>query len=277
MNTIRQRLVKPNYLLIAVLALFSIVLLFAPFLTPYDPVKVEIGQRLLPISSDNWLGTDHLGRDIFSRLIIGAQTTVGTTFLVLLISLVIGLPIGLISGYVGGIVDRILMRIIDAMMAFPDYIVAIVICGLLGPGMFNLIIAIVVVRWVGYARFVRGTVISEKQSDYIAMARVNGLTSLQILRRHLIPHVIGNIMVLVTLDIGKTILLIASLSYIGLGAQPPNPEWGAMLNEGNAFFHNAPQLMIIPGISIVLIVLIFNLLGDQLRDHFDVKKEQGGI
>ncbi|MGG4488568.1 nickel transporter permease [Metabacillus idriensis] len=252
-------------------------MLAAPFLAPHDPLKVEMGQRLLPASYTNWLGTDHMGRDIFSRLLVGTKTTVGATFLILALSLLIGIPIGLISGYIGGLTDRILMRVVDALLAFPDYIVAIVICGLLGPGMSNLIIAVVIVKWVKYTRLVRGTVLSEKHSDYIAMARVNGLTPLHILRRHILPHVIGNVLVLATLDVGKTIVLIASLSYIGLGTQPPNPEWGSMLNEGNAFFHSAPQLMIIPGITIVIVVLFFNLFGDKLRDYFDVKNKQGGL
>jgi peptide/nickel transport system permease protein len=268
---------KPALLLVIILLCFSLLLLVAPTLAPYDPLKVEMGQRLLPISYENWLGTDHMGRDIFSRLLVGAQTTVGATFLILALSLTIGILLGLISGYAGGMVDRILMRLVDALLAFPDYIVAIVICGLLGPGISNLIIAVVIVRWVKYTRLVRGTVLSVKHSDYIAMARVNGMKSSQILRKHVFPHVVGNVLVLATLDIGKTILLIASLSYIGLGIQPPYPEWGSMLNEGNAFFHNAPQLMIIPGISIVIVVLFFNLLGDKLRDYFDVNNQQGGL
>lgn len=214
-----------------------------------------------------------MGRDVFSRLLAGAQITIGTSILVLFISLCIGVPIGLLSGYLGGRIDRFFMRIVDAFIAFPDYIAAIILSGLFGPGMFNLILAIVFVKWVGYARLARSTVLSEKQKDYILMAKVNGLHSIQIIRRHMIPHVIGNVLVLATLDIGKIILMIASLSYIGLGAQPPTPEWGAMLNEGKAYFYNAPQLMIIPGLAIMAIVLMFNILGDFLRDRFDFKNE----
>jgi peptide/nickel transport system permease protein len=249
----------------------------APMIAPYDPTAVEMGNRLLPSSSEYLLGTDHLGRDILSRILVGGQTTVGTSLLVLIISLSIGIPIGLVSGYVGGRIDRFIIRIVDAFIAFPDYIVAIVLSGLLGPGMLNLISAIVIVKWVGYTRLVRSTVLSEKEKEYIAAAKINGLTSFQILRKHMIPHVIGNVMVLATLDIGKIILMIASLSYIGLGAQPPDPEWGAMLNEGKAFFYNAPQLMVIPGLSIMIMVLIFNLLGDWLRDCFDVKNQKRGL
>jgi peptide/nickel transport system permease protein len=259
------------------LLFFLLVLLAAPIIAPHDPTQVEMGKRLTTIDSEHLLGTDHLGRDVFSRILVGAQTTVGTSFLVLVISLIIGVPIGLFSGYAGGRLDRFIMRIVDAFLAFPDYIVAIVLSGLLGPGMLNLIFAIVTVKWVGYARLTRSTVLSEKQKDYIAVAKMNGLHSIQILKRHMIPHVIGNVLVLATLDVGKIILMIASLSYIGLGAQPPTPEWGAMLNEGKTFFYKAPQLMIIPGISIMMVVLLFNLLGDYLRDRFDVKNQKGGL
>ncbi|MDZ5473781.1 nickel transporter permease [Bacillus sp. 31A1R] len=248
-----------------------------PVLVPFDPNHVDMGNRLQPISVEHLLGTDHLGRDLFSRILVGAQTTVGTSIFVLSIALLIGIPIGLISGYIGGRIDRMMMRVVDAFLAFPDYLVAIVLSGLLGPGMINLVIAIVTVKWVGYTRLVRSTVLSEKQKDYIAGAKINGLSSFQILLKHMIPHILGNVMVLATLDIGKIILMIAALSYIGLGAQPPSPEWGAMLNEGKSFFYNAPQLMIIPGLSIMIIVFIFNLLGDYLRDRFDVKDQKGGL
>lgn len=269
----RYRITKPGILLISLLL---ITIIIAPYIAPFDPTQVKMGDRLKPMSMEHLLGTDHLGRDVFSRILVGAQTTVGTSFLVLAISLLLGVPIGLVSGFVGGRLDRFLMRVVDAFMAFPDYIVAIILSGLLGPGIFNLVFAIVMVKWVGYARLARSTVLTEKQKDYILIAKVNGVGPMNILRRHMIPHVLGNVMVLATLDAGKIILMIASLSYIGLGAQPPTPEWGAMLNEAKAFFYNAPHLMLIPGLSIMVIVLIFNLLGDYLRDHYDVKNQNGG-
>ncbi|MFB9762595.1 nickel transporter permease [Ectobacillus funiculus] len=252
-----------------------ILLLLVPYITPYDPVHINMGERLKGISVEHLLGTDHLGRDVFSRILAGSQMTVGISILVLAISLCIGVPIGLLSGYLGGKVDSFFMRIVDAFMAFPDYIVAIILSGLLGPGMFNLVFAIVMVKWVGYARLARSVVLSEKQRDYITMAKINGLSSIGVLRKHMIPHVVGNVMVLATLDVGKVILMIASLSYIGLGAQPPAPEWGAMLNEGKAFFYHAPHLMVIPGLAIMIVVLMSNLLGDFLRDRFDVKNQKG--
>ena len=255
--------------------LFSAALFTVPFFLPFDPLRTDMANRLQPISLQHWLGTDHLGRDIFSRMIAGAKATVGTALAAILISVFIGVPVGLVSGFFGGRLDRMIMRIVDAVMAFPDYIVAIVLSGLLGPGLMNLILAVVAVKWVGYARLVRSTVFSEKQKDYIALAELTGLSSGAILKKHLLPHVLGNLSVLATLDIGKTVLMIAALSYIGLGAQPPYPEWGAMLNDGKHYFLHAPQLMVIPGLAIMFIVLLSNLYGDRLRDRFDVKHKKG--
>lgn len=255
--------------------LFSAALFTVPFFLPFDPLRTDMTNRLQPISIQHWLGTDHLGRDIFSRMLAGAKATVGTALAAILISVFIGVPVGLVSGFFGGRLDRMIMRIVDAVMAFPDYIVAIVLSGLLGPGLMNLILAVVAVKWVGYARLVRSTVFSEKQKDYIALAELTGLSSGAILKKHLLPHVLGNVSVLATLDIGKTVLMIAALSYIGLGAQPPYPEWGAMLNDGKHYFLHAPQLMVIPGLAIMFIVLLSNLYGDRLRDRFDVKHKKG--
>ncbi|KGA99062.1 nickel ABC transporter permease [Alkalihalobacillus alcalophilus ATCC 27647 = CGMCC 1.3604] len=252
----------------------SLLLICLPYLAPNDPLKVDMSARLLNSSHENLLGTDHLGRDLLSRILAGAQMTVGTTFIILLISLLIGIPLGLIAGFRGGLVDKVIMRTVDALLAFPDFIIAIVICGILGPGMMNLIIAIVFVRWISYARIIRGTVLSIKQTDYIAMAQINGLSTFSILRKHVFPHIIGTTVVYASLDIGKIILLIATLSYIGLGVQPPYAEWGSMLNEANAYFYIAPQLMVYPGIAIVIIVLIYNLIGDALRDSYDVRKSE---
>ncbi|MDA1474968.1 nickel transporter permease [Bacillus changyiensis] len=272
-KSVNQVLSKP--LLIVFLLILFLALLAGPLFVPFDPLHTDMTNRLQPVSFQHLLGTDHLGRDIFSRLLTGARATVGTAFIAIFISICLGVPIGLISGFFGGKLDRITMRLIDAVMAFPDYIVAIVLSGLLGPGLMNLILAVVTVKWVSYARLVRSTVFSEKQRDYIALAKLAGLKPLSILKKHLTPHVLGHVSVLMTLDIGKTVLMIAALSYIGLGAQPPHPEWGAMLNEGRTYFLNAPLLMIVPGLAIMLIVFISNLYGDLLRDRFDVKNKKG--
>ncbi|WP_431088623.1 nickel transporter permease [Paenibacillus sp. 8b26] len=242
-----------------------------PFLAPQDPYRIQMGNRLQPISATHWLGTDHLGRDVLSRVIAGLRTTVGTSLLILAVSLVVGVPLGLLSGFIGGWMDHVFKRVVDAFMTLPDYIFAIVLSGLLGPGLVNLIFAVTAVKWVGYARLVRSTVLAEKQKDYISLSILAGTSSLRIVMRHILPHAIGNVLVLATLDIGKIILMIASLSFLGLGPQPPIPEWGTMLNEGRAYFQMAPHLMLVPGIAIVLTVLLANVLGDKLRDHYDVK------
>lgn len=257
-------------LLLSLLALFAA---YAFLFLKYDADFVDLGSRLLPMSLSHPFGTDHLGRDVLTRILLGAQLTVGYAFLALLAAVAIGLPIGLIAGYKGGLLERILMRIADTFLAFPDTIVAIVLSGLLGPGIENLLLAIVFVKWVSYARLVRSTVVSERQKEYIAMAKINGLRDGKIIRKHLFPHIIGNVLVLASLDMGKIILLISSLSYIGLGAQPPAPEWGAMLNDARPYFQSMPSLMVYPGLAIVTVVLISNILGDYLRDKFDVKKE----
>jgi len=239
----------------------------------HDPTLTNIGQRLQGSSMLHPLGTDHLGRDVLTRLLLGFRLTVGYSLLALLIAVLIGIPLGLIAGFRGGILDRLFMRIGDGFLAFPETIIAIVLSGLLGPGIVNLIFAIVLAKWVKYARLVRSTVMAEVQKDYIMAAKINGLPAGKIMTKHLLPHIIGNVAVTASLDFGKIILLISSLSYIGLGAQPPTPEWGAMLNESRPYFQMNPELMAYPGIAIVVVVLISNILGDWLRDRFDVKKE----
>jgi peptide/nickel transport system permease protein len=239
----------------------------------HDPTLTNLDGRLQGMSLQHPLGTDQLGRDVLTRLLLGGQQTIGYSLLALIVALFIGIPFGLISGYKRGLVDRVFMRIADGFLAFPDTIVAILLSGLLGPGISNLVLAIVMVKWVSYARLVRSTVLSESQKDYVLIARTNGLSSSKIMLKHLFPHIVGHVIVLASLDIGKIILLISAFSYIGLGAQPPIPEWGAMLNDSRPYFQSRPELMIYPGLAIVFVVLLTNMLGDYLRDHFDVKKE----
>ncbi|MDM5360263.1 nickel transporter permease [Peribacillus sp. ACCC06369] len=260
-------------LLFTVMVLVLTVAAYTFLILKHDPTLVNLGERLWPSSMEHPLGTDHLGRDVLTRLLLGAQLTVGYGLLSLLAAVIIGVPFGVIAGFKGGLIDRIFMRIGDAFLAFPDTIVAIVLSGLLGPGIENLLLAIVLVKWVNYARLVRSTVITERQKDYVTAAKINGLSSFRIMRKHLFPHLIGNVLVLSSLDLGKIILLISSLSYIGLGAQPPAPEWGAMLNDARPYFQSNLLLMIYPGLAIVFVVLLSNILGDYLRDAFDVKKE----
>ncbi|WFR63788.1 ABC transporter permease subunit [Paenibacillus amylolyticus] len=247
--------------------------LYAFLYLKHDHTLTDLRGRLQGASALHPLGTDHLGRDVLTRLLLGGGHTLGYSLLALGAALLIGIPFGLIAGYKRGWVDKLFMRIADAFLAFPDTIVAIVLSGLLGAGIGNLVLAIVIVKWVSYARLVRSTVLSESQKDYIRIARTNGLSDGRIMRKHLLPHIAGHVLVLASLDLGKIILLISSLSYIGLGAQPPTPEWGAMLNDSRPYFQSRPELMIYPGLAIVSVVLLANMLGDYLRDRFDVKKE----
>lgn len=252
------------------LTLFLLFLIVALVWTPYDPYQIQMGDRLQTSSAIHWLGTDHLGRDLLSRIMEGARTTVGISLTILFVSLLIGVPFGLLSGYIGGWLDKAFKKIIDAFMTLPDYIFALILTGLLGPGLLNLIFAITAVKWVSYARLVRSIVLEQRQKDYVRLAEISGMKPWKLVVKHILPHTIGNLLVLATLDIGKIILMIASLSYIGLGPQPPSPEWGAMLSEGKTYFQTAPHLMIFPGLCIVITVLLTNSWGDLLRDRYDV-------
>lgn len=257
-----------QYWQLVFLCLFFGVILIGPYITPMDPNLVDLSNRLQQPNISHWLGTDHLGRDILSRILAGGQATVGISVVALLSSIVIGVPIGLFAGFLGGKVDWLLMRLVDAFMAFPEYVIAIILSGLLGPGFFNLVSAILIVKWVSYARLVRGIVMQEKAKDYLLVAKLSGASSSQALYKHIFPHIISPVLVLATLDIGKVVLLVASLSYIGLGVQPPNPEWGAMLNEGRAYFGSALHMMLVPGLAIFLVVFTMNLIGDRLVNRF---------
>lgn len=258
--------------IIAVLA-FLALLLLGPLLAPQDPELVDLANRLQGSTSAHWLGTDNLGRDTLSRVLAGAQVTVGLSLLALALSILIGVPLGLLSGWIGGRFDWAVMRVVDAFMALPDYIVAIVLSGLLGPGFVNMLIAIVVVKWVGYTRLTRSLVIQEKTRDYLMISTLAGSTTGRTLRRHMVPHIVGPTLALATMDIGKGILLVASLSFIGMGVQPPSPEWGAMLNDGRAYFAQAPELMIVPGLAIFIVVAMVSWLGDQLMKRYTITPE----
>lgn len=269
-----KKIKKTKVWLISALLLLLIAVVSYTFLyLKHDATMTDVGNRLASPSWEHPMGTDHLGRDVLTRLLLGFRLTVGYSVVALAAAVIIGVPFGLIAGLKGGWVDRLFMRIADGFLAFPDTVIAIVLSGLLGPGIGNLLFAIVLVKWVNYARMVRSTVLTEVQKDYITIARINGLSTFTIMRKHLMPHIIGNVLVLASLDFGKIILLISSLSYIGLGAQPPTPEWGAMLNESRPYFQANPEMMIYPGLAIVAVVLVANMLGDYLRDKFDVKKE----
>ncbi|KHF40662.1 nickel transporter permease NikC [Halalkalibacter okhensis] len=261
-----------------ILAIFlTAVMLFGGVFIPYDPFQIDMSNRLQGISAAHLLGTDQLGRDVFSRIIYGAKLTIGLGMFAIFMAVCIGVPIGLLSGYIGGRIDAFFMRIIDGILAFPDFILAIAIAGMLGPSLTNIIIAIVLVRWIVYARVVRSLVLAENEKEYVLVSKVSYSSSLKTIRMHLLPQVMPDIIVMAAIDVGKVILLISALSYIGLGAQPPLPEWGAMLNDGRGYFQVVPSLMIFPGLAIMLTVLCCNLLGDGLKRYFDIRKGRHGL
>lgn len=241
----------------------------APLLTPYDPLVIDVRNGLAPPSLAHPLGTDHLGRDVLSRLLFGARASLGTAGVVVALITAIGTAVGMVSGFLGGWVDQILMAFVDVLLAFPSFILALVVAGLLGPGIRNVVLGLALVRWVGCARVVRSLVLSLREREYIQAARSIGARGWHILWRHITPNVLGSVLILATLDLGHTLLNLSGLSFIGLGVQLPAPEWGAMLNYGRPYIQTAPLLMVFPGAAITLSVLAANLLGDALRDLLD--------
>ena len=261
-------------------AVFLVLLIIGPWIAPQDPNLTATADKLQGPSTAHWLGTDDLGRDVFSRILTGGLTTVGLSAMALGISILIGVPLGLLSGYLGGRTDWALMRVVDIFLALPEYIVAMIITGLMGQGFGNLLLAILIIKWVGYTRLARSVVMQEKAKDYLMVSTISGASTLSIMRRHLLPHIVGPVMALATVDIGKVILLVASLSYLGLGVQLPSAEWGAMLNEAQMFFTQAPHLMVAPGLAIFLVVCAANWLGDQLQSLYAIsgeRKEETGV
>jgi len=257
----------------ALLLLFVLLAVCGPLLVPNDPLTVDMSKRLLPPSFEYPLGTDHLGRCLFARLAEGAQVTLGVSALVIVSVALIGIPFGLIAGTSGGRLDAWMMRLVDGCSALPEFVLAIAIAGFLGPSLSHLLLSIIVIKWISYARVVRSIVLAEREKEYVLAAYVAGTNKWTVMRRHLLPQLLSPICVLAALDVGKVIMLISMFSFLGLGAQPPTPEWGAMLNDGRPYFQTVPALMILPGVAIVLVVIACNLLADGLRDHWDVRSQ----
>jgi peptide/nickel transport system permease protein len=241
----------------------------APWLAPYDPLKVQAHQALQPPSAEFLLGSDQYGRDVLSRTIYGTRISLMVGLISVGIAAGCGLMIGLVAGYCGGIIDGILMRLMDIMLAFPGILLALAIVSILGPNLANLMIAVGISAIPAYARLVRSSVLSAKQQPYVEAARVVGCDNRQILFRHILPNVAAPVIVLGTLGMGTAILAAAALSFIGLGSQPPTPEWGRMLSEGRAYLREHWWIATTPGVAILLTVLSINLLGDGLRDALD--------
>lgn len=235
----------------------------------YAPNTPNIRDKLEAPSTVHWFGTDDLGRDIFSRVISGAKYSLGVAVMILAIAVTAGSLIGAVAGYFGGMIDELLMRVTDMFLAFPALILAIAISATLGPSLRNAVIALSTVFWPWYARLVRGQVLAIKNLDYVEAARSVGVPGFRLLWRHILPSAISVILIQMTLDVGYAILATSSLSFIGLGAQPPTPEWGAMISSARNFFRDAWWFITFPGLALTITVLGFNLIGDGLRDYFD--------
>jgi len=274
-----KRLLRRNTSRLALLMAGMILLaaIFAPHVAPYDPNNVMLELKLQPPSGAHWLGTDHLGRDILSRLIYGAQVSVGTVSAIIFWILVLGFLVGCFSGYAGGKIDAFLMRLCDVFLTFPTFILAMFLIGILGTGLTNVVIAIVLTHWAWYARLIRGYVLSLKNREYILAARVSGASRTKIVLQHIVPPVFAQLVILATLDIGHMILHVSGLSFLGLGVAPPTPEWGVMINDARQFLWTNPGLIVYPGMMIFITVMSFNLLGDALRDALDPAMEEKSL
>jgi ABC-type dipeptide/oligopeptide/nickel transport system permease subunit len=264
---------------VAVAGLVGLVLLvssaiLAPLLAPFEPTRLDYDFPLSPPSSVHWFGTDELGRDILSRVLWGGRESLRVGLLGVLLGLVGGVALGLISGFFGGTVDNLLQRMNDILLAFPAILLLISVVAAFGPSLVTIMLALGIAGIPRYARLVRGSVLQAKNATYVTAAQVIGARPRRIMSRHLLPNVIPPIIIYGTLDLGYAVMVTAGLSYIGLGAQPPSPEWGAMLNAGRYFVHDAWWMSVFPGLAIVLSVLFFNLLGDGLRDALDPKLRQ---
>lgn len=270
-----KKLINNKTALICLIIITTMIILgiLAPYIAPFDPNKVRIVRKYAAISSDHWLGCDHLGRDIFSRLLYGIRSTLFLSLLTMIITIIVGSVIGLISGYRRGKLDECIMRLCDIMLSFPSQVMILAIVGVLGVGIENVIIANIVVKWAWYSRMIRSSVIKYSRKNYILFSRAIGAPHSFIICRHLLPNILSELVVLATLDTGWVILNISALSFIGLGVQAPTAEWGLMLSEAKNVMTQHPMQMVFPGIAILIVVAAFNMLGDCLRDILDPKEK----
>jgi peptide/nickel transport system permease protein len=264
---------RPAVVGLAIILLLIAAAALAPLIAPYPPNAPDLGQRLAPLSADHWLGTDELGRDILSRILHGSRLTLYIIVLVAVIAAPAGLLIGTVAGYAGGWPDTVLMRVTDIFLAFPKLILALAFVAALGPGIENAVIAIAVTAWPPYARIARAETITIRHADFIKAARLQGAGPIRLIRGHIVPLCLSSLIVRVTLDMAGIILTAAGLGFLGLGAQPPLPEWGAMISSGRKFMLDQWWVAAMPGLAIFVVSLGFNLLGDGLRDVLDPRAE----
>ncbi len=254
---------------VIVVSFFALIAVFAPLLAPHDPNAVDVVRKFAPLSWNHPLGTDNLGRDVLSRILFGARVSIGSAVVAALAITCVGLVMGMLAGYFGGLTDALISRVIDVLLAFPTFLLALAITGGLGPGLRNIMLAIIISWWASPARIVRSAVLAEREKAYVEAARSLGASDGHLLFRHLLPNIVAPIVVLTTLDMGALLLGISGLSFLGLGVKPPTAEWGAMLAEGKNYLSQDINMMLFAGLAIFLMVLGCNLLGDGLRDALD--------
>ncbi len=255
---------------VVLVVVFVILALFAPWIAPQDPAAISLPTRLDSPSRTHWLGTDELGRDILSRTVYGARISMLVGSCVVLSSLALGLLIGSVAGYYGGAIDRFVnVVLMNAFLSFPGILIAIAFVAFRGPGIFNLVVALSLGGWVGYARLVRGQVLAAREREFVEAARALGARDLRIIVRHILPNIIQPVIVQAAIGMAGAILAEATMSFLGLGVPPPTASWGAMLNDGRAHLFDAPHLVVVPAIAVMLAVLSFNFIGDALRDYLD--------
>jgi peptide/nickel transport system permease protein len=255
---------------VVLVIVFVIFALFAPWIAPQDPAAINLPARLSAPSHSHFFGTDELGRDIFSRIVFGARISMLVGSCVVLASLGVGLIIGSIAGYYGGAIDRFVnVVLMNAFLSFPGILLAIAFVAFRGPGIFNLVLALSMGGWVGYARLVRGQVLAAREREYVEAARALGASDLRIIVRHILPNIIQPVIVQAAIGMAGAILAEATMSFLGLGVPPPTASWGAMLNDGRAHLFDAPHLVLFPALAVMLAVLSFNFIGDAMRDYLD--------
>jgi ABC-type dipeptide/oligopeptide/nickel transport system permease subunit len=252
-----------------IIIIFILIAVFAPFIVPHDPYLVDLDKQFLKPSMENWLGTDMYGRDVLSRIIYGSRISLVIGLVPTIISMSLGTMLGMISGYFGRKIDYIIMRLADIAMSFPSLLLAMVVMYTLGASLLNIFIALTIVNWAGTSRVVRAETLSIKEKEFVESARAIGVKNWIIMIRHILPNSLPSLIVLFTLSIPGAIMSEASLSFLGVGAQPPTPSWGLMISRGKEFLFSAPWVAISPGVAILIIVMAFNFLGDGLRDALD--------
>ncbi|TLE09323.1 nickel ABC transporter permease subunit NikC [Helicobacter bilis] len=265
----RKKLSFMGKFALVMIILLLLIALIAPFFLPYAPDAIDLDNRFSPISTEHFLGTDHLGRDIFTRLIFGARISLFSVGIILVCVMFLGISIGGIAGFFGGKIDKFIMRICDLFLSLPTIVLSLFLVGILGAGLENVMLAIALTHWAWYARIIRSIVLGLKHREFVLLSQVYGASNWQIFKRNMLTPILTQCFVLATMDIGHIMLHIAGLSFLGLGVQPPQAEWGVMLSDSKDYVFSNPELLLYPGLALFIAVALFNMLGDSLRDYFD--------